>query len=103
MSDTAGVAAGAGDQHRRERGEERKPREVEARRRLGDAAVLGGEAVFAQFEGEADPAEVGAEPRAPDDVPHVENAATVEHGKAAFGADRPLEDALDARACEVLL
>jgi hypothetical protein len=52
---------------------------MRAQPRLGTAPVT----VVAELERDADPAEVGPEAGAPDDVTHAEDAAVLEHGQAA--------------------
>src|SRR5205823_5237463 len=64
-------------------------------------AVLHRIAVLADLEREPDPAEVGTETRAPDDVPDVEHPTAVEHREPTVDACCPLVHPLDSRLPQI--
>jgi len=72
----------------------------EVQPRLGgdDAAFV--HRLLLREDGEVDPRESRVEPRAPDDVRHVEDAAVLQHGPAVSHAHGP-GHALHARSCQV--
>src|SRR5215468_9560467 len=86
--DVFGVAADTTDRRGRQRVEEGKPDEVEPRRVLDDPAVVDGIAVGPEH-WQVDPGEVRAEPRAPDDVGHVDDGAVLQYRQAVPDADGP--------------
>ena len=83
-----GVAADPAEQGRGDRGEEEQPHEVQAGR-VGDHAPVVVRLVTGVEHRQVDPAEVVAEPGAPDDVGHLQDPPVLQQGQAVAGPDRP--------------
>lgn len=103
LDDVFCVSPDAGEEPRRHRVEEEKANEVQPRLVGDDAAFVQGLIRLFLFpeDGQVDPREVGAEPRAPDDVFHLEDALVLQGGKPVPHAHDP-RNAFDASGGDVL-
>ena len=85
IGDVRGIPATARKHVRAERILEDEAEKVEARLGFHDAAIVARLPVPVEYR-ELDPAEVGAEAGAPDDVRHVDDAPILQDGKTVLNA-----------------